>query len=253
MDTTLLERIGLTQGEIKVYLSLLVLGPSTAGAIAKQAQVSRSKIYLIADRLEKKGLASHVDKRGVRCFQAVEPSKITDYLTERKEELESLGTDFQKLLPQLEAFHSEAGKGHLVTIYQGVKGLRVAHEHTYLKLRKDDEYYVLGAPGMGAWKETDRYWVKDHKRRVAAGIKCKILFNANVERQVVMHRNRQPLCEARFMPIGMVTPAEMEIYKDTTLIMMLSDDPITVELIGQDIADSFKAYFEQFWKLSKRF
>ena len=63
MDARILEEIGLTAGERKTYLALLKLGLSSTGPIAKLAQVSRSKLYSILDKLEKKGLASHIEDR----------------------------------------------------------------------------------------------------------------------------------------------------------------------------------------------
>jgi hypothetical protein len=66
-------------------------------------------------------------------------------------------------------------------------------------------------------------------------------------------RNSQPLCEARHMPIGMITPAEIEVYKDTTLVITITTEPICIEIVSQEVADSFKAYFDQFWRRSKPF
>jgi DNA-binding MarR family transcriptional regulator len=251
MDARTLERIGLTKGEIKAYLALLKLGPSAAGAVAKHSGVSRSKVYMILDKLEKKGMASHVEKRGVQHFQAVEPSKISDYLSERREELERLQKEFAIFLPQLEAYHKAQGTVQNITVYQGYKGLKVSHEHLYLKLKRGDGYHVIGAPGADAWKNMEGFWLADHRRRVAEGIGCRILFNADVEKKILEHRNRQQRCEARYMPIGMVTPAEIEVYADTTLLITISTEPISVEIISQEIADSFRAYFDQFWKRSK--
>ena len=54
MNIKILEEIGLTPGEIKVYLALLKIGQSSTGAIANESQVSRSKIYTILDKLAKK-------------------------------------------------------------------------------------------------------------------------------------------------------------------------------------------------------
>lgn len=251
MEAKTLERIGLTKGEIKAYLALLRRGPGPAGAVSRDSGVSRSKVYLILDKLEKKGMASHVDKRGVRHFQAVEPSKISDYLKERREELEGIQAEFERFLPKLEAYHKTQGRVQNITVYQGYKGLKVSHEHMYLKMKRGDEYYVIGAPGGNIWRTLERFWVNDHRKRAAAGIACKLLFNADVDRKVLRHRNNQPLCEARYMPIGMVTPAEIEIYKDTTLIITISAEPISIEIVSQEIADSFLAYFSQFWKRAK--
>jgi predicted transcriptional regulator len=251
MEAKTLEKIGLTKGEIKAYLALLKAGPGPAGAVSKNSGVSRSKVYMILDKLEKKGMASHVDKRGVRHFQAVEPSKISDYLKERQDELGKLMEEFEQFLPQLVAYHQRQEQVQSITVYQGFKGLRVSHEHIYLKLKRGDGYCVIGAPRANTWGQLERFWVLDHRKRAAAGIGCKLLFNADVERKIVSHRNSQPLCEVRYMPIGMVTPAEIEVYKDTTLIITISTEPISIEIVSQEIADSFRAYFDQFWKRAK--
>ncbi|MEW6036276.1 MAG: helix-turn-helix domain-containing protein [Candidatus Micrarchaeota archaeon] len=251
METAILEKIGLTKGEIKAYLALLKSGPGAAGMVAKNSGVSRSKVYLVMDSLEKKGMASHVDRRGVRCFQAVEPAKIRDYIRERQEEYGRLDEEFGRFLPSLEAFHSQQGSTQNITVYQGFKGLRVAHEHLYLKLKRGEVYCALGAPGAKTWQALERFWRSDHSRRAAQGIRCRILFNADVERKVIAHRNSLPLCEARYMPTGMVTPAEIEVFKDTTLIITISAEPITMEIVSREIADSFRSYFDQFWKRSK--
>ena len=44
MDLKLLEEIGLTEGETKVYLALLRLGSTKTGALAKEAGVSPTLI-----------------------------------------------------------------------------------------------------------------------------------------------------------------------------------------------------------------
>ena len=51
MDETLLEKLGLTKGEIKVYLALNKLGESSIGPIGKESKVSKSKMYDILDKL----------------------------------------------------------------------------------------------------------------------------------------------------------------------------------------------------------
>jgi len=251
MDTKILEEIGLTPGEIKTYLALLKLGSSSTGPIAKESGVSRSKLYSILDKLEKKGLASHVEKNGVLYFQATEPSRVKDYIQEKEKELKRLEVDFNNFLPQLELLQQQAGKQQKVTVYQGFKGMRTAHEHLYLKLKKGEEYYYLGVPAYQP-KEQLLYWLRDHLRRAEAGIKCKLLFNADTDPKILKARNDVKGCDARYMPTDIVTPANMLIYKDTTLILIQYPDTIGIEIINQKVADSFKSYFDEFWKRSKK-
>ena len=44
MNEKLLEEIGLTKGEIRVYLTLLKLGETTTGKIIDNAEISSGKI-----------------------------------------------------------------------------------------------------------------------------------------------------------------------------------------------------------------
>ncbi|MBN2101372.1 MAG: helix-turn-helix domain-containing protein [Candidatus Aenigmarchaeota archaeon] len=252
MDTSILEEIGLTEGEIKAYLALLTLGSKSTGPIAKESGVSRSKLYSVLDRLEKKGLASHIEKDGIRFFQAVEPSKIKDYLNKKGAELRKLETDFDRFLPQLEAFHEKAGKIQLVRVYQGFKGTQIAHEHLYLKLKKGDIFYYFGIPGFQP-EPHHRYWMKDHERRIKAGIKCRLLFNNDTDEEVMINRNSFKDSDARYMPTNLKTPAYYLVYNDTLMIAIASENPIAIEIISQEIADSFISTVEYFWKLSKPF
>lgn len=252
MNTQILERIGLTPGEIKAYLALLSLGPSSTGPLARKSQVSRSKLYSIMDKLEKKGLASHAERNGVTYYQAVEPAKVNDYLKEKEEELRGLAEDFQEFLPKLEAYHKHAGEAQQATIYQGLRGLQACYEHYYLKLKKGEEQLCIGVPAYQP-EAHHRYWQKDHVKRAAAGIRCRMLFNRDAPRATLENRNGYALCDARYMPTDIKTPAYFIIYADTTMIAIPSEEPIAIEIINKNIADAFRAYFEEFWKQSKRF
>jgi sugar-specific transcriptional regulator TrmB len=251
MNTSILAEIGLTPGEIKTYLALLKLGSTSTGPLAKESGVSRSKLYAILDKLEKKGLAGHVEKQGVIHFSAVEPSKVQDLLTQKEQQLQKLKQDFETFLPQLEAFHKDAQQETQVTVYQGLKGLQAAHEHTYLKLKHGEKYYYLGVPAYQP-KISHFYWKRDHERRQKTGVKANILFNADADPGILKQRNSYKGCDARFMPIKIQTPAMIFGYKDTTCIAIQHPIIITIEIVNQQIADSFKAYFDAFWKMSKK-
>ncbi len=259
MKQSILEMIGLTEGEAKTYKALLRLGSSSTGAISSEAGVSTSKLYIILDKLERKGLVSHIDRNGVRNFQAAEPAKIKDYLHEKKREVDALESELDAQLPSLMQLYAHAGAHETVAVFSGMKGMKTAHEHTYMKLGKGDEYCILGVPDYPPWEEKGpkgqfaRYWEADHRRRAAAGIGCRMLFNTDASANLLKQRNSTRLCVARYMPIDIRTPAYFTIYKDTVLITLISAEPICIEVASQDVADAFKAYFDEFWKKSKPF
>ena len=79
-EERLLEGLGLTKGEIKVYFALLEIGSSTTGEVIKKAKVSRSKVYEMLDRLIDRGLVSFVIRENTKYFEAADPDHILHYV-----------------------------------------------------------------------------------------------------------------------------------------------------------------------------
>jgi len=79
MDDNLKEKVkllGLTEGEAKVYLSLLELGSSTIGPIIKKANIASSNVYDILNRLLKKGIVSYILKQKIKYFQESSKAEV---------------------------------------------------------------------------------------------------------------------------------------------------------------------------------
>lgn len=251
MDTSSLREAGLTEGEIKVYLALLELGESTAGPIIDKSKVSRSIIYQLLEKLMEKGLVSYIVKEKTKYFQAAEPNRIFDYIEERAAKLQESKKNVEKLFPQL-LLKQRAAKESEARIFVGFKGMITVHEHTYRKLKRGEEYFYMGIPPEQP-KYYHAHWQKDHVRRAKAGIKCRLLFHPKTDRKILENRNSYPGCDARYMPTEINTPGWFMGYKDVAVIGYPSSSPITLEIVNKEIADSFRAYFEEFWKQSKPF
>ena len=101
MIEQVLQEIGLTQNEIKVYLALLDLGESKTGDILKTSGLNSGRIYEILDSLQKKGLVSFIVKSGVKLFSPADPKRVRDYLDEKKKAIEKQEEDYNKILPDL--------------------------------------------------------------------------------------------------------------------------------------------------------
>ena len=71
MDYSLLEKIGLTNSEIKVYLALIDTGASTVGPITSKSKVASSKTYELLDKLIEKGLVTTYKEDNIKYFKAV--------------------------------------------------------------------------------------------------------------------------------------------------------------------------------------
>jgi len=251
MDIKALRESGLTEGEIKVFLALLELGSSTTGPIVEKSKIARSIIYQILDKLIEKGIVSYITKEKTKYFQASDPEKLLDYIDEKEKKLKENKGKIREILPQLLLLQKDAvAKG--ANLFEGFKGMITVHEHTYKKLKKGEEYFFIGIPPEQP-EYFHSYWNKDHKRREKAGIKCKLLFHPKTPESLLQNRNSYRGCDARYMPAEINTPAWFMGYKEVVVIGFPSKSPITIEIINKEIADSFKAYFEEFWRRSKPF
>ncbi len=249
METEYLKEAGLTEGEIKVYLALLELGSVTTGLIIEHAKISRSIIYQILDKLIEKGLVSFIIKDKTKYFQASAPQRILEYLEEKEGLLKKNKEHVKKMIPEL-ILKQNSFRQSEANLYIGLKGIRTAYEHLYLKLEKGEEFYFMGISSSEP-EQQDIYWEKDQRRRIKVGIKCKLLFNRGTPKEVIKDRNKYKDCLAKIMPTKTQTPAMFMTYKDTTLIILQELSAIAIEIVNQQITDSFQAYFNEFWKQAK--
>jgi sugar-specific transcriptional regulator TrmB len=81
---------GLSEYESKAYASLVFMGPSRAGAVARESNVPQSKIYDVLDQLMGKQLVEMFDGRP-KEFKAVQPeTALRNLLDDRANELDVL-------------------------------------------------------------------------------------------------------------------------------------------------------------------
>ncbi len=76
MDEQILEEIGFTRNEIKIYLALLKLGASTTGKIIESTGLHRAIVYDTLEKLLKKGIVSFVIQNNRKVFKAYDPERL---------------------------------------------------------------------------------------------------------------------------------------------------------------------------------
>src|SRR3989338_2306754 len=247
-----LQSAGLTEGEAKVYLALLSIGSSTTGPIIEESGIARSFVYNILEKLIEKGLVSYIVKDNLKYYQAANPERILDYLEKKKQAIEENSKNLRKMLPKLLALGEEHPPLQ-IQVYEGFKGLQTVFEHYHKKLKKGEETLTFGIHPFQEEKY-HRYWHEDHERREKEGTKNRMLFNKGTDHSILKNRNSYKGCEARYMETGIETPAWIFIYKDVTQVYLQDKKkPFVVEIINKQIAETFKAYFEDYWRKTKKF
>jgi sugar-specific transcriptional regulator TrmB len=248
MDLKLLEEIGLTDGEVKVYLALLKLGTCKTGPLVKAAGVSSSKVYKILDRLEAKGLAGHVLKGKVKHFVAQEPRRIVDYIDEREAKLEEKKEQIEKMLPELERY--KALRRSEAVLYEGYKAVTNFFRSMVDELGPGEEYKVIGAGYYGEEiQKLRKFFLMHHGRRAAKKIGLKMLANHDVKG--ALEKTTLENAKIRYLPQYLITNMEIVFYKDKTFIVMWTKEPVGVLIQNEEAVKSFEAYFNALWKIAR--
>ena len=249
MIEDILKKIGLTSGEIKVYLALLELGASSTGNITKKSGISGSKVYEVLDRLANKGLVNFTQKNGVKFFESASPERILEYLEERKQDIDKEKQEIHKILPELILKQQHAPKSE-VKVYTGWEGMKTVNEDIINSLKKGEEWLEMGLTTQP--KSWEIYFNKKQKERVKKGIIHKSLINIQYK-DLYKARKNLSHTEYRFLSKDFEMPISTDIYGNKIAIfILLQEAPTTIVIESKPVAQSFKKYFELMWKTAKK-
>ena len=247
---SILEEIGLTKNEIKIYLALLELGSTSTGAIIKKTGIHTSKVYDGLERLSEKGLVSHIVQANVKYFKVVSPDRFIDFLEEKKDNINKQKEEIRGIIPKLKSRQLSIGDLTEAEIFQGWKGMETVYRMLRDSLKKGDTNYVLGA-SKGEDEEKVRDFFTRHINFLGQkGIKQKIIFNEEARGNLPIYKEYPSLFQLRYMKN--TTPAEINIWKDKTMVVILRKNPTVILINDQTVSDSFKEYFEQVWKQARK-
>jgi HTH-type transcriptional regulator, sugar sensing transcriptional regulator len=235
-----LKRIGLGHNESKIYLTLLKLGPSMAGRIAKESNIDRSASYDSLKALLKKGLISYSIEANRKKFAAANPEKLKSYLQEKEELVESV-------LGNLKDMYQNKEEKSQVNMFKGIKGMKTVFEDI-LHSAKGKENLVIDSSGK--FGEKMPYFMPHFVKAVE---KNKISIRHIARRDKENTLNSSKTTAVRFFPriVGEQT-ITTNIYADKVAIILWTDVPEAVIIKNKAAAEAYKSYFEILWTSAKK-
>lgn len=229
-----LEKIGLSQNEIKVYLVLNDHGSTKAGKISKLAKIDRSSAYNALKLLQEKGFVSYVSIGEVKWFQAVGPQRILEYLKEQEE-------DVLSILPNLQERHKRKKIEGQVRLFKGVKGVK----SVFLDIiRTGKDNYLFGSEGQFSDRMPDFAYQFDRMKK-EKGIKTQLIIRKGRK------ETDNKFSEHRYLPGVSESPAVTNIYGDKIAIIVWTDEPEAIVIENAAAAKAYKSYFDFMWKKAK--
>lgn len=246
----ILEKIGLTKNETKIYLALLNLAQTTSWNIIKDTGIHTSKVYDGLQRLIDKGLVSYVIISNTKHFNATSPNRLLDFLDNKKRDLENQEKEIKKLIPILKAKSIIKREETKAEIFKGWKGMETVYKMLREKLKKNEVNYVIGA-SKGEDVEQVKIFFNKHLNDLAEkGIKQKIIYNEEARGNIEEQAKHPNLFKIRY--IKNTTPAEVNIWDNKVMTIILAKDPTLILITDKKVADSYRTYFNILWKSAKK-
>ncbi len=231
-----LESLGLTKNEVKVYLALLELGSSTSWEISKKVRIHRTNTYDALNRLVKKGLVSYITKKDKKFYDILDPLLLKNVLKEKELALD-------KVLPELLMSKRFAGEPSEASVLEGI--------HAFQKmllswLEFNEPILTYGIP-KNAPEMMKNFIPHFHEVRIEKGIGMRHIYNFNAGERID-YLNTLPLTKARALPQKFESAVSTNICGDEVALVLWNETPIIIRIKNRQVAESYKEYFKVLWE-----
>ncbi len=252
---TLIERLrvlGLNRDEAKLYLELL-REPNTHLRLAHLSGINRTKVYRLAENLEKRSLITkRSDDRGT-FLVASDPATLEVALVNEEQKLKGQRQAFGTLLPALTQLKEGDRSSFIIQTYDGAEGLKQMLWH---ELRTKDEVLIFGNGTIEDLIGGDHRWAENHRAMaLKMGYKVREILNPGTKKRDFTEHIAfiKKIYRKRLLPaVEVPLTHQIVIYNDTTAIYHWREEQkVGVEITDKDYAAMQRNIFEHYWRLAK--
>ncbi len=239
----ILQDIGLTKNETKIYLSLLKKRKATATEIAEESRVHRVNVYDSIKKLKIHGLVTELLIDGKKVFSATDPKNVMNIVKEKEVKLNTI-------LPELEMLHSFNKKSCDVDIYETKNAIR----KQFLRfVDKGEPIYYWGIPKEFLGIIGKKFQEEIHKRRAKKKQWMYHIYNSDAKDRSD-YLNTIPYTKSRLLSSEYDSPIATAISGDELILNLLTKENklISVSIQNKLMAEAYEKYFWIIWEKAKK-
>lgn len=237
MELGVLQELGFTQAEAKVYLTLLKLGSVKVGSIIEKSGLQSSTIHNTLHSLIDKGFVSYVLKGKIKVYQAVGPKLILRQYKEKEKR-------FTSLLPKLEMMQKYSKEKQSVELFEGMKGITTMYNELIEDSKPGDNFYFFATDVSGANEDIQKFYVKYDVKRKAKKLNIKGIARKSLKK-LFLNRGYIKMKYVNF-PI----PSNIGICNNKMVLINWGERPSGILIKSKQIIDSQIEFFKELWKSS---
>src|SRR3989344_548999 len=242
MDLDILEDLGLTSTEIKVYLTLLEMGSSNAGIILQKSKLPNSTIHRDLNSLIEKGLVNFIFEGKRRIYKATSPEHFFEFIDDKKRR-------FEEILPELKSKQKSNKEDETASVYKGIRGIKEVY--SIMINAKGKEYNTFGGGPITEKIMGFTWWLNLHNRRIANNLPSRQIFDLLIKEIDKGRIAKKPLKNIRYVDKEFAQFQETVIVGDYIAIAVFSENHYAFLIKDKNVAESYRKYFELLWKSAK--
>ncbi len=248
-----LQKLDLSEKEIKVYLYCLSHGPQLMSRLAQISNTTRTNSYDIVKKLEQKGLCNTVGSSYGRKVKACSPENISGLLENKEKQIKELKKDLVEVLPILK--HQSNGLLSPFTRVSYFEGIDSVRKMLWQSLQAKNKIIKIAGSELDMVSSLGKEYVADfHIKRKAKEIHLKSLRpDSNRVIGEIFLDDKKYLREIRIRPKGKVRlKSNLIIWDNYIAIYSLKDKIIFGTLIeSEEMTIMFDSWFDFIWNNSK--
>lgn len=243
----ILKKLGLSESEITVYLSLAA-GRRSPRDIIKDTGEKRPTVYYALNSLTRRGLVSKSGKESEQKIVLEPLHKLEHLVDEKKHELDTLTADIQILKTALET----AAPSHdrpTVSFFEGVEAVKNAMMDT-LYCRSKLICSVVPKENF-AWQVGSEFVERYVGSRIERKIQTRNLWEQRVDPKIYQNYYKGK-SDIRILPDVMHGTFQtiVYLYDDKTLYVSSRANAYCVLITSKEHHDTMMAWFEGLWGAS---
>lgn len=239
MDLDILRKIGLSEGEVKVYKALLEIGATSINHIHKRVGMDRRNIYDILNKLIERGLVSYTEENGKRNFRISNPDKIISYIDEKKSSLDAIKGEVSKIMPSMQDMFRSKEEELFTEIFKGPEGIKAVWDD----MLNYDNIYWIGS-GMYVPDRFPAFFEDWDKRRKQRKVGTYHLFRYE----------KRPFASKKIFPNRKFLPKEFSgaptvtvIYENKVVQFLYGENIFAFVIQSKELAENYKKYHKYLW------
>jgi len=248
MNTSILREIGLTENEIKIYLTLLKTGSNSAYEITKKTGIYRAHVYDKLEQLMDKGLVTQVFKGAKKHFQASDPVHLKQYIEDKKQELKQKESAIQDLIPQLQQLVLLPREDTKVEVFKGKEGLKY-----FLKdiIKTKKEVLITGIDDE-KYQESLPIFMKQYFRDLRKYNIVEKVITLKKPGIFLFGKKTASTTTYRYLEAKQFNPTNTFIYGGKVVIVSWGTPVTAIMIENKDIAQTHKEHFKHLWTIASQ-